>query len=378
MLPESKFVTSSPTPMSLRPYTMPAHAPNPAPNACVRFIRKLARPAGFQQSHNLILFILFAGALLGFILDRTPYLVLSKGLKPGGEAFWYSQPLFHTGLILHLSCILPSGALATLQFLPVLLNKALLFHRLNGYLIILLLLLSNVGALMIARRAFGGTLASQSGVATLALATTTSATLSYYHIKRLQIHLHRAWMLRCWFYAGAIVTMRIINAISAPIISRIGSYSAIVPCAEIAFALNRTLARAYPACAADPIRGLAVVHANSLTPASALEAGAAASVGFGMALWMALTIHAVGVEVYLALAPAETERLRQVSYQRRLERGFADQDQDLSQLVERRGGEGRFASKETGLPLAKSRTRGSSVGDLSPSDSSVLGRGLRW
>lgn len=43
---------------------------------------------------------------------------------------------------------------------------------------------------------------------------------------------------------------------------------------------------------------------------------------FGMALWVALWLHAVGIEVYLHLTPREAERLRKVSYQRQLEAGL--------------------------------------------------------
>lgn len=39
---------------------------------------------------------------------------------------------------------------------------------------------------------------------------------------------------------------------------------------------------------------------------------------------LALFLHAVCVEIYLRLTPRESERLRQVSYERQLERGFKD------------------------------------------------------
>lgn len=41
-----------------------------------------------------------------------------------------------------------------------------------------------------------------------------------------------------------------------------------------------------------------------------------------MALWLAIFMHLVGVEIYLALTPRESNRLRQVSYERQMERGF--------------------------------------------------------
>lgn len=78
------------------------------------------------------------------------------------------------------------------QFVPVIRHKFLIFHRINGYLIILLVLLGNVGALMIARHSFGGSLETQTGVGTCVIITTVSLAMAYYNIKRLQIDQHRA------------------------------------------------------------------------------------------------------------------------------------------------------------------------------------------
>ena len=43
---------------------------------------------------------------------------------------------------------------------------------------------------------------------------------------------------------------------------------------------------------------------------------------FGAAFWLAFVLHVLGVELYLKMTPAEGERLRQVSYERQLERGL--------------------------------------------------------
>jgi hypothetical protein len=40
-------------------------------------------------------------------------------------------------------------------------------------------------------------------------------------------------------------------------------------------------------------------------------------------MWLSLIIHFVGVEIYLHMTPAETTRLRVVSYEKQLEAGFA-------------------------------------------------------
>ena len=49
---------------------------------------------------------------------------------------------------------------------------------------------------------------------------------------------------------------------------------------------------------------------------------AALEVSFAMSGFLALILHAVGVELYLRLTPRESERLRIVSYERQLERGM--------------------------------------------------------
>ena len=55
---------------------------------------------------------------------------------------------------------------------------------------------------------------------------------------------------------------------------------------------------------------------------SAVEAGVSLELSFSMAMWLALFPHAVGVEIYLRLPPAKSERLRRVSYERQVEHGF--------------------------------------------------------
>lgn len=97
---------------------------------------------------------------------------------------------------------LAAGLLVVLQFTPIIRHKLMLVHRINGYIIVLLALVSNVGAIMIAREAFGGTMATQAWIGTLFIITTIGLGLAYYNIKVLQIDQHRAWMLRTWFYVS--------------------------------------------------------------------------------------------------------------------------------------------------------------------------------
>ena len=104
-------------------------------------------------------------------------------------------------------------------------------------------------------------------------------------------------------------------------------YYAVWPCAKIEATLpspNLLLVR-YPGCAAyangtspDQVAAVAATFGEG----DATNSGAALNVNFGMALWLAFAIHALGVEVYLHLTPKEAQRLRQVSYQRQLEAGM--------------------------------------------------------
>lgn len=268
--------------------------------------------------------------MLGFSLARISYLNISgdapSSFKSGavsGEWYWYQSGIHRTGITLHLATIVPAGILMVFQFLPVIRYKAILFHRINGYLIIVLVTLGNIGATMIARRAFGGTLATQSAIGTLVIATTISMALAYYNIKRLQIDQHRAWMLRAMFALGTIITLRFIMAISAGIISSIGSYSAVMNCGEIAFLYAKfptMLQSRYPTCVGG--NNTDVVVKADLNSGFSEEEKASMVLTFGMAWWIAISMHAVGVEVYLRLTAAEGERLRVVSYEKQRKAGM--------------------------------------------------------
>jgi hypothetical protein len=183
-----------------------AAAPNrPPANAFVREMRKLYNPIGFTKGYNFTLFFIFAGAMLGFILARFQYLsyngVLCGGDPQNFDCYYYDQSSVEkAGIIIHLAAILPAGFLACFQFVPAIRHKAILFHRLNGYVILFLSLVSTAGALMIARHAFGGGLDVQVAVGVLTIMFLGSLGLAYYNVKRLQLEQHRAWMLRGWFY----------------------------------------------------------------------------------------------------------------------------------------------------------------------------------
>lgn len=271
--------------------------------------------------------------MLGFTLARFSYLDVGgnapssyrSGSAPG-EWYYFSGGIYRIGLTIHLATILPAGFLMIWQFIPIVRYKALIFHRINGYIVILLVLISNVGALMIARRAFGGTLETQAAVGVLAILTTISMCLAYYNIKRLQIDQHRAWMLRAMFYLGTIITMRLIMILAAIISSKMSSYYSTMSCGQLYSIYDSPdpVNALYPACTGvgASMKDIVVVPAN-FTSGKPEQIGASFHISFGMAWWMAIILHVVGVEIYLNLTPREGNRLRQVSYERQIERGFS-------------------------------------------------------
>lgn len=159
---------------------------------------------------------------MGFTLARLQFLSFSAFCDEAspGECFYFKGKGY-VGLYLHLGCILrkstyPSKSLlcehcltltyiaaallACLQFVPAIRHKIILFHRINGYVIITLVLISNVGALMIARNTFGGFTSTQASVGMLVIISTAAIAMGYYNVKRLQLEQHRAWMMRAFFY----------------------------------------------------------------------------------------------------------------------------------------------------------------------------------
>jgi hypothetical protein len=183
-------------------------ATSPPANGFVAVARKVYHPIGFTKGYNFVLFFIFAGALMGFTLARFQYLALDTSCARRGserplDCYYYTEgSIDRIGILMHLAAILPAAFLACLQFVPVIRRGFILFHRINGYLIILLSLVSTAGAIMLGRNSVGGWMDVQMGVGVLSIAFVVSLALAWYNVKRLQIEQHRAWMLRAWFYVS--------------------------------------------------------------------------------------------------------------------------------------------------------------------------------
>jgi hypothetical protein len=139
-----------------------------------------------------------------------------------------------------------------------------------------------------------------------------------------------------------IIIVRIILILTALIISRNGEYYFVMPCSKLNWLIGSqsTTIRRYPSSApyfdGTDIDSHAPVHADF--GGKKEQVVASLDVSFGMALWLGLFLHAIGIEIYvshikplsqlyllddyLSQTRGETIRLRQISYERQLKAGF--------------------------------------------------------
>ncbi|KAH8149024.1 uncharacterized protein LAJ45_07000 [Morchella importuna] len=301
------------------------NAPATAPASGGGFWCSFMRCLGFNKRYNLILWIFFGAVMLGFatarlgFLDLGPNGMFCRQAGPG-ECFWLGDKLYKIGMYLHLACILPCSIIAVFQFLPKIRHQALIVHRINGYLVLLLLIGGVTGALIITRHAFGGEVSTQVVSGTVSVVTLVSAFLAYYNIKRLQIDQHRKWMLRTMFYMGSIITTRLFMGISLPIIGGSQKYDTVWDCDQLMWtAKAEDVAAFYPECLGNETMRVVV-------PASfdrAETVGSILRLSFGVGFWLAFVVHAFGVEIYIRLTAGESERLRRVSYEKQVEAGIS-------------------------------------------------------
>lgn len=215
-------------------------------------------------------------------------------------------PRYNWGIFIHLLSVLPSGLLAVLQFTPVIRAKYRRFHRFAGYASSILAVSGIVSAFAIADRSFGGDISIVSVTAVTGFASAYALYKGVQEARAKRFAAHRDWMLRAWMYLGTIATMRpfmglLVATIQIPAIRQFTT----IPC-EVVLNIfednNMAAYAAYPLC--DPINsglnptGRVVVPAN-IASLDDVEKAAAGHVVFGTAMWIAVVIHAVGVEVYL-------------------------------------------------------------------------------
>lgn len=192
--------------------------------------------------------------------------------------------------------------------------------------------------------AVGGSATIQVWVGVVGSMITLGFVMAIYNIKRLQIDLHRAWMLRVWTWAASIASIRLIQLAGLHCTKAYGYvFHESFKCAEIFFMYQfvgvpdqgNPTGKLYPQC--NKVHTLAGVPTpQTINPA--VNTGTYVSVSsagtgpesqaaifhnlFPMSAWLALFIHALAVETYLWLTPAEHYRLRNVSYEKQIEKGY--------------------------------------------------------
>ncbi len=232
--------------------------------------------------------------MFGFCLSRLQDYnydnVFTVNINPG-YMYYFATGSYRVGMILHLAGCLPAGLLLVLQFVPAIRHSYIKFHRINGYIVLILFFASNIGASISLRHNDSGTrVAIQAAEALLVIITTIGMAMAYWNIKRLQIDQHRAWMIRTMFYFGVIISSRVIDNLAAVIISRIGDYYTVWSCDEIdvtykQFGISGILEKKYPQCLIPngTVDGRVVVKAVH-TLLSLENAGADGSIPFGAAV----------------------------------------------------------------------------------------------
>lgn len=318
---------SSQHPPSIATASSEMHTVVKTPNVVVRFWSSLSKRLGFRRPLSFFFFFVFGGALAGFslasfrLLDPTHYYTAS--FAPG-EVYWVREGIRKAGMILHLAAILPCGILSILQFIPKIRKQYILLHRINGYLVLILLVLGITGGFIMARHTFGGGVAASGATYAVGVVTLISALMGYYNIKQIQLEQHRKWMLRMVIYMSSIITARVAMMITAAVVTTMGGFAAPWSCAELLYTLDsnttKVINAGYPQCT-DPNSGDQLVLVPATFEVSPQGVGSALRVAFGNSMWTSLLIHVVLAEIYLKLTPSETDRLRAISYQRQLEAG---------------------------------------------------------
>ncbi|PGH23830.1 hypothetical protein AJ80_02078 [Polytolypa hystricis UAMH7299] len=314
------------------------------PQTLIRTHLPMQRMLGFSKTYNFLLWILFGGTLLAFAVVRLPYLnidgVYARNAAPG-EWYWQHAGWYRLGIIIHLSTILPCSILVVFQFVPTLREKYTRFHIINGYIVMMLFLISNVGAIMVTPRSLGGGSDIQASMYLLILSSTVSLGLAWYNIRQKQIEQHRAWMLRAMAYMGCIVTMRLFIYLGGVLFTTAAHvtpyYQGVWSCEQLKFTFDHArninypggsrhdLAEFYPICAQAALQNLSTTFVPiKVDPRSdnIAEIAMSVAVGFSPAAWFAFILHALGVELYLAMTPKEAERLRMISYKRQRAAGL--------------------------------------------------------
>jgi hypothetical protein len=294
----------------------------------VNFYGAVSWTFGFREKYSFAFLLFFGGALVGFCLANTTMMVPANvsGKSVPGEWFWYRQPLYKPPVFIHIYLSIISGFFSVLQFIPGIRRRAVIWHRINGYLVLALLVPSTICGAIMARRSYGGELNVQSAWYFLSLMIIFSALLGIMNVKHTRKH--RKWMLRTVTYTAVPIIARLAVMAANRIVSNMGTYYAIWRCDQILFVLksNETLTQKFPQCVGDADLSTLYTAVRAGLQDGPLGRASASRVTRGMVLWVSILIHVVGVEFYIR----KTENANQ------FRRGFVLERNDDEDGVQRR------------------------------------------
>ncbi|KAI4253168.1 MAG: hypothetical protein LQ352_003852 [Teloschistes flavicans] len=233
----------------------------------------------------------------------------SRNVSPG-DWYYFREGLYGAAIRIHLFTTIPAGLMMLLQFVPKLRARALDLHRINGYTVIALMSIGNVTALLVMRRSFGGDIAVQSAVVTLAVASQIAMYQAWRNAKMHRIGQHRMWAMRAMIWMACIVSTRVVMPIAVMSLSAMDNYFFVKSCHELDFIQRqgktifsdgsmRPVAELYPECGSDTSteeKWVAVKGKFDLSRPD--QVGAALNLTFGMGLWLCFCLHAAALEVY--------------------------------------------------------------------------------
>ncbi|KAG9008004.1 hypothetical protein FRB93_007023 [Tulasnella sp. JGI-2019a] len=291
--------------------TSQAHAP----------ISKRKVGLGFIRRRSQWLWLFFGSITLGFCIFHFQY-VPAEGMRQRllpGEWFLYQQKYYQFAMQLHLMTTLTSSILFVFQFIPYIRDNYRQFHRVSGRIAFILLFIGSMSGITISQRAFGGSMSTRSASLTLAIMTAFSTFKSWRSIRLRRVNEHRKWTLRCAFYMGSIISVRGTLLFTAIATMWLAPQYVVFRCDELDFTMALGAARRnvsvlsleakYPAC--QGTRALAVVPVLSAFRGSYEEVASVLRLSFGASMWLALVLHAVGVEFYLNSSAPQESKARQ-------------------------------------------------------------------
>lgn len=274
-----------------------------------------AQTLGFKRIQDARFFVGLSLAMLYFCGTRMAYFdvdTFSRNVSPG-DWYYFKEGLYRAAIRIHLFTTIPAGLMMLPQFVPKLRARALDLHRINGYTVIALMSIGNVTALLVMRRSFGGDIAVQSAVVTLAVASQIAMYRAWRNAKMHRIDQHRMWAMRAMIWMACIVSTRVVMPIAVISLSAMDNYFFVKPCHELDFIQRqgkttfsdgsmRPVAELYPECGnitSTEEKWVAVKGKFDLSRPD--QVGAALDLTFGMGLWLCFCLHAAALEVYFEL-----------------------------------------------------------------------------